>query len=373
MSEGNFNWDTLNEMLRDGQLVPAAKPTETKSIELTYTGDRNRLRDGVKFIFDNSNLIAHLENQHNDEQPIECTLQHIHVAESYCRDEFSDKLTDEHCLDATSCRPLSLLILQCFHNRPNDSFKFHTDSKRLPFIRRVFGENFVEEKTTVLSAKPRKFERKCTQIVFDSGDIESAIDSMFANLTDRTNTPWRINSIYVQETLRNQFYLALNDRLRALNSLQPSPVARSNLNGAELSQQFGGKYIESDNKSIALLIETLPKYIEASDEVEPPVVVNFFRTAKEVIQLMNDDDGGDVALDHKSVSIWTENISLLYELANSLNVRIVWVNSIGLYHQCVRQNGVFNIGFDERLVLKLRLHAQQLIYFPFDFVSAHFL
>lgn len=350
MSEGDFNWDTLNEMLRDGQLVAAAKPIEAKSIELTYTGDRNCLRDGVKFIFENSNLIAQLENQHNDEQPIECTLQHIRVAETYCRDEFLDKLTDDHCLDAASYRPLSLLILQCFHNRPNESFKIHTDSKRLPLIRRVFGENFVEVKTTILSAKPRKFERRCTQIVFESGDIESAIDSLFANLTDRTITPWRINSIYVQETLRNQFYLAINDRLKALNSLQPSPVARSNLNGAELSQKFGGKYIESNNKLIALLIETLPKYIEASDDDEPPVVVNFFRTAKEVIQLMNDDDCGDVALDRKTVSIWTENISLLYELANSLNVRIVWVNSIGLYHQCIRQNGVLSIGLDERLV-----------------------
>lgn len=348
MSEGNFNWDTLNEMLRDGQLVQAAKPSETKPIELTYKGDRNHLRDGVKYIFDNSNLIAQFEHQHNDEQPIDCTLHHLRVAKSYCHDELVDKLIDDHCLDATSNRPLCMFVLQCFYTKPSDYFKIHTDSKRLPLIRRVFGENFVEEQTIVVATKRWHFARKCTQIVFESGDLESAVDTLFANLSDRTITPWRINSIYVQETLRNQFYLSINDRLNALNSLQQSPVGRSNLNGGDLTQKFGGKYIESDNKLITLLIETLPKYIEATDDDEMPVAVNFFRTAKEVIQLVNGDDDDDVVLDRKSASIWTENISLLYELANSLNVRCVWVNSIGLYHQCVRQNGVFSTGFDER-------------------------
>lgn len=352
MSEGNFNWSTLNEMLRDGHLVQTTKSSETKSIYLTYTGNRNSLRDGVKFIFDNSNLIAQLEHQHNDEQPVECTLHHLRVAKSYCHEELLDKFVDDHFVDATSSRPISLFILQCFYTKPIECIKVYTDTKRLPLIRRVFGENFVEEKSTVLAAtvKRRQFARKCTQIVFESGDLESAVDSLFANLSDRTITPWRINSIYVQESLRNQFYLLINDRLKALNSLQSSPVAQTHLNGAELTQKFGGKFIESDNKLIALLIETLPKYIETleDDETELPVAVNFFRTTKEVIQLINGDDGDDIALDCQTASIWTENISLLYELANGLNVRNVWVNSIGLYHQCLRQNGVFSIGFDER-------------------------
>lgn len=348
MCEGSFNWDTLNEMLRDGQFVQTKKPSEAKTIDLTYTGNRDCLREGVKFIFDNSKLICQLEHQHNDDQPIECTLQHLRVAKSYCHDDLLDKLTDDYCVDATSSRPISLMVLQCFYMKSNESFKIHTDSKRLPLIRRVFGENFVEEATATLAAKRQPFARKCTQIVFESGDLESAVDSLFENLSDRTITPWRINSIYVQETLRNQFYLSISDRLNALNSLQPSPIARSNLNGAEWTQKFGGKYIESANKLIALLIETLPKYVEASADDEAPVAVNFFRTAKEAIQLINGDDSGDVALDRKSASIWTENISLLYELANSLNVRNVWVNSFGLYHQCVRQNGVFSTGCDER-------------------------
>lgn len=356
MSEGNFNWDTLNEMLRHGQFVHTMKPTEAKTIELTYTGNRNCLRDGVKFIFDNSNLVCQLEHQHNDEQPVECTLHHLQVAKSYCHDDLIDKLTDDYYVDATSSRPMSLMILQCFYMRSNESFKIHTDTKRLPLIRRVFGENFVEETTTTnVPTKRQPFVRKCTQIVFESGDLESAIDSLFENLSDRTITPWRINSIYVQETLRNQFYLSISDRLNALNTLQPLPVARSNLNGGEWTKKFGGKYIESDNKLIALLIETLPKYVDASADDEVPVAVNFFRTAKEAIQLINGDDSGDVSLDRRSASIWTENISLLYELANNLNVRNVWVNSIGLFHQCVRQNGVFGTGFDERLVYHWRL------------------
>lgn len=351
MSESNFNWDTLNEMLRDGQLVQAAKTSETKPIELTYIGCRDDLHKGVNFMFENPNLIAQLEHQNNDEQPIECTLQHLQVAAAYCRDELLHQLSDHHSVDATSSQPLSLLVFQCFYAKADNPFQIFTDSKRLPLVRRVFGKNFVEEKSTAaLATKRRQFTRKCTQIVFESGDLESAVDSLFANLSDRTITPWRINSVYVQESLRDQFYLLINDRLTALNSGHASPVARSHLNGAELTQKFGGKYIESDNKLIALLMETLPKYVESRDVDELPVVINFFRTAKEVIQLINGDDSGDVTLDRRSASIWTENVSLLYELANSLNVRIVWVNSVGLYHQCVRQNGIFSTGLDGRLV-----------------------
>lgn len=351
MSEGNFNWDTLNEMLRDGQLVQTAKPSETKPFELRYIGGRDDLHNDVKFIFENPNVIAQLEHQHNDEQPIECTLQHIQVAAAYCRDELLHQFSDHHNVDATSSQPLSLLVLQCFYADADNPIDIFTDSKRLPLLRRVFGKNFVAEKTdAALTTNRRRFARKCTQIVFESGDLESAVDSLFANLSDRTVTPWRINSVYVQESRRDQFYLLINDRLNALNSGHASPVARSNLNGVDLTQKFGGKYIESDNKLIALLMETLPKYVESRDDNELPVAVNFFRTAKEVIQLINGGDSGDATLDRKSASIWTENISLLYELANSLNVRIVWANSVGLYHQCVRQNGVFSTGLDERLL-----------------------
>lgn len=350
MVEGSFNWDTLNEMLRDDQLVQATKPSEANSIEMVYTGGRACLRDGVRYVFENPNLIAQLEHQHNDEQPIECTLQHLRIAESYCQDELVDKLSVAYRLHATSNRPLGLFILQCFYAKANDSFKIHTDSKRLPLIRCVFGESSVEDGTVAPGPKSFHFARKCTQIILDSGDLESAIDAMFANQSDRTVTPWRINSIFVQETLRNQFYLSINDRLNALNHLQPSPVNRTNLNGGEFTRKFGGKYIESNNKMIALIMETLPKYIEASDDDETPVAVNFFRTTKEVIQLINGDDGDRVAADSKTASIWTENISLLYELVNSLNVRCVWVNSIGLYHQSIRQNGVFNTGIDGRSV-----------------------
>lgn len=350
MSEGDFNWDSLNKMLRDGQVMcdVASNSNGSQRIALTYTGNSNCLRNGAKFIFENSEAIAQLEHQHNDEQPIECTLKHIEVAKIYCCDEFGDSVTADCGLDAFCSRPLSLLVLQCFYTKQNDSVTIYTDMKRLPLIRYAFGENYEEKENVTHLPEREKLKRKCTQIVFESGDLESAVDALFANLSDRTITPWRLNSIYVQETLRNQFYSSINDRLKALNNLKSSTIVRSKFNGTELTQKFGGKYIESDDKSIALLIETLPKYIETFNGDESPVGVNFFRTAKEVIQLVNDDDSRNITLDQKFASIWTENISLLYELVNSLNVRYVWSNCVGLYHQSLRQNGFSNKGIDER-------------------------
>lgn len=355
MSNGdNFNWTTLNQMLRDGELMQPTKSIEAKTMDFVYNDKPNCLRDGVKFIFENMDLIAQLEHQYNDGQPIECTLQHLRIAELYCRyDLLRFNLMKYRKVDATASRPISDLVLQCFYTSAQNDYSIRTDSKRSSLIRRVFGVDQLMEANVGTLASEQRSNRNCTQIIFDTADIDSAVDALIANLSDRTIAQWRIDNVYVQETLRIQFDVALTDRLNAFNSLQSSSILHENSADIKSMQKFGSKYIESNNKLMGFLFETLPKYVQqTANGAKPPVTINYFRTAKELGQLVAADRNVDgVAVDFRSASIWTENVSLLYELANNLNVKIVWANAIGVYHKCMRENAVFKTGVDERFVV----------------------
>lgn len=380
MSNGdNFNWTTLNQMLRDGELMQPTKSIEAKTMDFVYNDKPNCLRDGVKFIFENMDLIAQLEHQYNDGQPIECTLQHLRIAKLYCRYDLLHVYPMKYRkVDATASRPISDLVLQCFYTSAQNDYSIRTDSKRSWLIRRAFGVDQLMEANVGTLASEQRSNRNCTQIIFDSGDIESAVDALIANLSDRTIAQWRIDNVYVQETLRNQFDVAITDRLNAINSLQSSSIQHENSADIESMQKFGSKYIESNNKSIGFLFETLPKYVQTANGAKPPVTINYFRTAKELGQLVAGDRNIDgVAVDFRSTSIWTENVSLLYEMANNLDVKIVWANAIGVYHECMSENAVFKIGVDERfVVIQIVIHPHSIrsdyLNYSILFRAAHF-
>lgn len=149
-----------------------------------------------------------------------------------------------------------------------------------------------------------------TQIIFESGDVRAAFAELAAAGADRT-APWRIRLCWIQESLRSHF----QDAFQAATNCELL---------VQVSQSLGGCLYRSTT-----VLGALPLIVGVSPaqwplDAEGVVLVQFFRTAHEV-------------LDHVSrsptisVSAWTENMSLAFEVANRLpDVRNIWMNSVGL-------------------------------------------
>lgn len=149
-----------------------------------------------------------------------------------------------------------------------------------------------------------------TQIIFDSGDVSAAFAELAAAGADRT-APWRIRLCWIQESLRDRFEDAF---VQASNGEELDEVARS------LGGCLHRSTIAPD--ALPLIVGVSPsQWLGSKDDV---VLVQFFRTAREVL---------DHVARSKTISIsaWTENMSLAFEVANRLpDVRNVWMNSVGL-------------------------------------------
>lgn len=150
-----------------------------------------------------------------------------------------------------------------------------------------------------------------TLIVFDSGDVSAAFAELAAAGADRT-APWRIRICWIQESLSARFENAFGLTLAAEEKLD------------EVARSLGGCLHRSTT-----VPDALPLIVGVSPDQwtlfkEDVVLVQFFRTAREVLEHVNRTRA-------TSVSAWTENMSLAFEVANRLpNVQNFWMNSVGL-------------------------------------------
>lgn len=335
-------WKTLNQMLRNDETEfnPSKNelPAQQKVIWLIIKDEE--FKKGVQFALNNVNEIAKLEYMLNDGQPAKTTLKHLQWAKVYIEsNKCCTKRSYSALINAQNFVSVGEFLLDCYAAIQQDIPEFHIriDTKREELMKYLFGNEFVKDE---YDPKPEQFKAvdiSCTQIIFESGDVASAIDELIMNVSDRTLSPWRIISVYIQESLKNTVHEMLkSDRLNAANNITCQSLVKENRQKCEeLAKRFGGKFIGSSNGSILLMLDVPLKYLPQSTETtfnQIPVAINFFRTTKEVIQLAK----GDFQPGTKHLtSIWTENIELYYELAAELNAEIIWSNSIGVFDEII--------------------------------------
>lgn len=157
------------------------------------------------------------------------------------------------------------------------------------------------------------------QIIFDSSDVKSAFAELGNAWQDNT-APWRTRSCWIQESLRDKFFAEIQ------SAMSPSEFYFENcrddiISNVEISRTLGATVIQMPTKrSPAIVCGLTRKQIDC----EHLVFVNFFRTAKEVVSLVNAEKNNDC------VSLWTENISVAYEMADKLMSPNIWINSNGI-------------------------------------------
>lgn len=349
-SDKDSYWKSLNKMLGENlKFTEPASVDANSDLVLTYENlQHDSLQKGIQYALNNPDEIAKLEYELNNGQPVEITKKHLKWAKVFIDGSLVSDF-DTTLLIAPSGISIGGFLLDCqaLNLRGKTTLNVVTDRKRKTLITKLFGNNFIEELT-----EHSEFVSciSCTQVIFDSSDVASAIDELIMCLSDRTNAPWRIRSVYIQESLRNVIQdLLTPERLNAASSgtIVKLSDAEKQKND-ELVKRFGGKLLESDN--IRLLFGVPPKYLPVATYktvFTNPVAVNFFRTTKELIQLVKGDFESE---EEHLASIWTENVGLLYEVTAEINAEIIWNNSIGLFDK--NMPSMCNIDFiqDERFV-----------------------
>lgn len=330
-------WKTLNNMLQSDELEfnQTVSAIADSSRLLLVFKDVKWLKKGVQYALENPKEVSTLEYECNNNQPIKITERHLDVVREFVENRIKpvDVAFEGWPIDACCGVPISEFLLDCFLLAQCNisEFQIISDSKRKSLISTLFGNNF-ETLPLPKEIKDREIH-SCTQIVFESADFESAIDELLVNLSDRTLASWRIQSVYVHESLKNAFLETLTmERLNALDNMTGDNSTEDyKCKNAELAKRFGGKFVCSDNANICLMFDVPPKYLSKLTRKafhQIPVAIGFFRTTKEAIQLVN--------ASHREISyasIWTENIGLLYEVAVDVNADIVWSNSVGLFDE----------------------------------------
>uniref|UniRef100_A0A182LXI7 Aldehyde dehydrogenase domain-containing protein n=1 Tax=Anopheles culicifacies TaxID=139723 RepID=A0A182LXI7_9DIPT len=167
----------------------------------------------------------------------------------------------------------------------------------------------------------------CTMIVFDSCDLESASDRL-AMAWMSNNVPWAIRNVLVQENVKDEFVQLVKAKLKPFSESQSKFLQKSQQQALQAAKTYGAQLVHSDSDAsdikptlafvpgVQYLLSTNASAVQPS----PIVAINAFRTAKEAISLANANNGG-------SVSLWTEELSLTFEIAYGLRSPTVWVNS----------------------------------------------
>lgn len=173
-------------------------------------------------------------------------------------------------------------------------------------------------------------------IIFDSSDIDSATD-VLATAWENISVPWKIRNVLVQESISETFIKTIENKIRSFDKiLLKDPVfvelLQDSLNSAS-KMGFTILQNEHDKNVLKPLIVMGPnrKYFDKDDNpiMSPIILMNTFRTAKEAVALSKSTSRSG------SASIWTENISLAYEVINLLDVSTIWINNFGNFDPTV--------------------------------------
>lgn len=337
----NTYWEQLNLKLRNNTIefsrAEPADNSETMILSKLTIENSDELKKAVRYALDNPKVIAQLEYKHNNGQPIKITETHLDcVRQSIESESFCETKINTEATDATGDVPLEkfLLVFYALAMQKPPVHTIITDDRRKALISTIFGSTRFEEEILNRSKSVTQNKTSCTQIIFDSADVSAAIDQLIMNVSDRTWSSWRIQLVYVQESLKDRIHEMLTtEKLNAIKNLtgQNETAQRDEQENQKLAKQYGGNFVSSDDATICLLFNVPAKYlanIERTLFYQIPIVINFFRTTKELIQLMRTESDANK---QQLTSIWTENIGLFYEVAADIDSNIIWSNCIGLF------------------------------------------
>lgn len=166
-------------------------------------------------------------------------------------------------------------------------------------------------------------------IVFDSADLEAASDVIISAFGDNSWS-WKIRNVLVQESCYDRFVQLIESKLIPFNEIYRKDVElqSSFTNALEKAKTLGLKLItnETDTNDIkpTLIVGQNRKYFDNIERADIPFFINLnvFRTAKEAASLSN-----TILVPY--TSIWTENISLAYEMFEKIASPIIWSNCHG--------------------------------------------
>lgn len=331
-------WKTANRMLRKNQ-IDFNQPTSSEELPvfLLILTSADCLKKRIQFAIENFKEIARLEYEFNDGQPEKTTLKHLQWAKVFIESDQKvlriENVSNSTVLNARSYVSIGQFLLDCHVavELNTSGFTIQTDAKRKALIEYIFDQQCSSLiPSTLATVSSSTFGKAtCTQLIFESADVASSIDELLINLSDRTWwSPWRIRAVYIQESIRNTVLdLLSTERLNTVNSINNDLFTEERKRkNDELAKRFGGKLLCSKNGTICLLLGVPPQYIlQTAGEYDfspIPIAVNFFRTAKEAIQMTKTS---------VCLSIWTENINVFYEVAAEVSANIVWSNCLGMF------------------------------------------
>lgn len=332
--------------------------------------DKNKVIKVIESAVKNPKQIANIEYECNNNQPVECTIKHLNLLSLYLNDIC--KLTDREVANVDARSKVSiadvLVDFQIWATKSKSDLQLIVDAPRKAALLKIFGSDCIQPLLfTHYLGEPNTTSDifHTTLAVFESGDTESAIDTLLMNLSDQTIAPWRIKSVYVQESIKETFLKALTpERLSRTTHSGTSTAIDANNKYHTVAQKFNAQLISSSDAHINILIGVPRNHLDDLVPVCWPdcqaTVVNFFRTPKELYQLCNGDTKSAESM--RFLSIWSENILLFYEAVNSINANLFWSNSIGMFYQNFPRifHGLIELNArDERFVTYL--HCSKLI------------
>lgn len=181
----------------------------------------------------------------------------------------------------------------------------------------------------------------CPFVVFESADIDSAVDAALAAAFKKNR---EVNWVmFVQESVHDSVVARLKNRMEGLKCVAlPSDQDRAAVEAAVLeAEQQGATLIQSCAAPSSGA--QYPPTVLGKAAPSSPFVVNpspgpllplmTFRTNAEAVTMANHSPHGHAA------SVWTEDLTLALETAKSLLVGAVWVNSHSVSDPCMPVTG----------------------------------
>ncbi|XP_077293944.1 uncharacterized protein LOC143916629 [Arctopsyche grandis] len=205
--------------------------------------------------------------------------------------------------------------------------------------------------STEASIDPRRFltasRSFCgtTFAVFESCDQDSAIDTVVRALYPFDYTSlWSLKQIFVQESIHKSFISKLSKRIARIE-LDETPSGKLNdfvrkilndtdtvlkhsaTNGVELVAMHPSFYTDAAKDSFKPLVlldtclsDNLWESFDFGKRRMPLVGLQAFRTTKEAVNMINRHPS-------QALSVWCDNSAISDELATSVDVSCIWINS----------------------------------------------
>lgn len=238
-----------------------------------------------------------------------------------------------YCFNGSTEVPIDMLFtnLYLFANRaPPKPFQIFADSSRATLLKKMFNTDGVEVNSVIPDDKYdfAILNDGCAQIIFDSCDYHSAIDTFIMDIDSRTCFERQIRSLYVHESLKERIMKTLSvERLNKIPTKLCSPVNKCQLKcAAMMAQKYACKIHLNDEKTIAIAFDAERSCVDLSTyQLVPPITVTFFRQISDIVKSLN-----TAKIAPAYLSVWTENLTTLHTLIPQLNdeIGIIWCNTI---------------------------------------------